>query len=38
MGDLDTLIEFGFDKERAQLALKQTGSCKSDHVGYAHRG
>ena len=27
--DLDQLIEMGFDKERAQLAVTKTGGCKS---------
>lgn len=26
--DLDQLIEMGFDKERAQLAVTKTGGCK----------
>lgn len=26
--DLDQLIEMGFDKERAQLAVGKTGGCK----------
>lgn len=26
--DLDQLIEMGFDKERAQLAVTTTGGCK----------
>ena len=27
--DLDTLLEMGFDKERAELAVKESGGCKS---------
>jgi hypothetical protein len=27
--DLDQLIEMGFDKERAELAVKKTGGCRS---------
>lgn len=26
--DLDQLIEMGFDKERAQLAVSKTGGCE----------
>lgn len=26
--DLDQLVEMGFDNERAQLAVSQTGGCK----------
>jgi hypothetical protein len=25
MSDLDTLVDMGFEKERAELAVKQTG-------------
>lgn len=28
--DLDQLIEMGFDKERAQIAISKTGGCKSN--------
>ena len=27
--DLDTLIDMGFEKPRAELAVKKTGGCKS---------
>lgn len=30
--DLDQLIEMGFDKERAELAVKKSGGRKSPHV------
>lgn len=42
--DLDQLIEMGFDKERAQLAVTKTGGCKSlpfplvSTVGYSLTG
>jgi len=26
--DLEQLLEMGFEKERAELALKKTGNCK----------
>jgi hypothetical protein len=26
--DLETLVEYGFDKEKAALALKKAGGCK----------
>ena len=29
MGDLDDLVGMGFDKERAELALKHGGNCKT---------
>lgn len=27
MSDLEKLIEFGFEKERAEMAVKKTGGC-----------
>jgi UBX domain-containing protein 1/4 len=26
--DLDQLVEMGFDKEKAQMAVKKTGGCE----------
>ena len=28
--DLEQLIDMGFEKERAELAVKKSGGCKSD--------
>jgi hypothetical protein len=30
--DLDQLIEMGFDKERAQIAVTKTGGCQFLHL------
>lgn len=27
-GDLEVLVDMGFDKERAAMAVKKTGGCK----------
>jgi hypothetical protein len=34
--DLNMLIDMGFDKERAELAVKKTGNCKLLHCRQAH--
>jgi hypothetical protein len=33
-GDLEVLIDMGFEKARADMAVKKTGGCKSLSLAY----
>jgi hypothetical protein len=35
-GDLEVLIDMGFEKARAELAVKKTGGCKYSSCTYTY--